>query len=69
MRSISGETQERKLDHDAETLYSFFHSLSHFGPLYREVTRAPQDPREFALSVSNAPGPRDPGARSLAAGP
>ena len=60
LRLISAETRERKLDHDAETLYSFFHSLSHFGPLYREVTRLSSGPREFALSVSNVPGPRDP---------
>jgi WS/DGAT/MGAT family acyltransferase len=60
LRSISAETQERKHDHDAETLYSFFHSLSHFKPLYNEVTRLSSGPREFALSVSNVPGPRDP---------
>jgi WS/DGAT/MGAT family acyltransferase len=60
LRLISSETRERKLDHDAETLYAFFHSLSHFKPLYREVTRLASGPREFALSVSNVPGPRDP---------
>jgi hypothetical protein len=60
LRRINAETHERKLDHDAETLYSFFHSLSHFRPLYREVTRLAAGPREFALSVSNVPGPRDP---------
>jgi diacylglycerol O-acyltransferase len=60
LRLINAETRERKLDHDAETLYSFFHSLSHFRPLYREVTRLTSGPREFALSVSNVPGPREP---------
>jgi len=60
LRRINAETHERKLDHDAETLYSFFHSLSHFKPLYREVTRLASGPREFALSISNVPGPRDP---------
>jgi WS/DGAT/MGAT family acyltransferase len=60
LRRINAETHERKLDHDAETLYSFFHSLSHFKPLYREVTRLASGPREFALSVSNVPGPRAP---------
>jgi len=60
LRRINAETHERKLDHDAETLYSFFHSLSHFKPLYREVTRLASGPREFALSVSNVPGPRHP---------
>ena len=60
LRRINAETSERKLEHDAETLYSFFHSLSHFRPLYREVTRLTSGPREFALSVSNVPGPREP---------
>jgi diacylglycerol O-acyltransferase / wax synthase len=60
LRLISAETQERKHGHDADTLYSFFHSLSHFPPLYREVTRLTSGPREFALSVSNVPGPRKP---------
>jgi uncharacterized protein DUF1298/wax ester synthase-like acyl-CoA acyltransferase family protein len=59
LRTISLETQERKLDHDAETLYAFFHALGHFRPLYRGVTRIVTGPREFALSVSNVPGPRE----------
>ncbi len=57
---INAETRERKLDHDAETLYAFFHALGHFKPLYKGVTRITSGPREFALSVSNVPGPRDP---------
>lgn len=57
MRLISAETGEQKLDHDAETLYAFFHALGHFKPLYRGVTRLTSGPREFALSVSNVPGP------------
>lgn len=58
LRHINAETRERKLDHDAETLYSFFHALGRFRPLYRGVTRITSGPREFALSVSNVPGPR-----------
>jgi hypothetical protein len=59
LRSISAETSERKLDHDADTLYDFFHALGRFRPLYEGVTRVVSGPREFALSVSNVPGPRE----------
>jgi Wax ester synthase/diacylglycerol acyltransferase catalytic domain/WS/DGAT C-terminal domain len=55
---ITTETSERKLDHDAATLYAFFHALGRFRPLYRGVTRLTSGPREFALSISNVPGPR-----------
>jgi WS/DGAT/MGAT family acyltransferase len=58
LRLISTETGDRKLDHDADTLYAFFHALGRFRPLYRGVTRLTSGPREFALSVSNVPGPR-----------
>jgi diacylglycerol O-acyltransferase / wax synthase len=58
LRLINTETSERKLGHDADTLYAFFHALSRFRPLYRGVTRLTSGPREFALSVSNVPGPR-----------
>lgn len=59
LRSINEETSERKFDHDADTLYAFFHALGRFRPLYKGVTRVISGPREFALSVSNVPGPRD----------
>ena len=59
LRLINAETRERKFDHDADTLYAFFHALGRFRPLYRGVTRLTSGPREFALSVSNVPGPRD----------
>jgi WS/DGAT/MGAT family acyltransferase len=58
LRLINAETHERKLDHDADTLYAFFHALGRFRPLYRGVTRLTSGPREFALCVSNVPGPR-----------
>jgi WS/DGAT/MGAT family acyltransferase len=58
LRLINAETSERKLDHDADTLYAFFHALGRFRPLYRGVTRITSGPREFALSISNVPGPR-----------
>jgi hypothetical protein len=58
LRLINTETRERKLDHDADALYAFFHALGRFRPLYRGVTRLTSGPREFALSISNVPGPR-----------
>jgi len=59
LRLINAETSERKLDHDADALYAFFHAVSRFRPLYKGVTRLTSGPREFALSVSNVPGPRE----------
>jgi diacylglycerol O-acyltransferase / wax synthase len=58
LRLINAETRERKFDHDADTLYAFFHAIGRFRPLYKGVTRLTSGPREFALSVSNVPGPR-----------
>ncbi|HEU4979571.1 MAG TPA: wax ester/triacylglycerol synthase domain-containing protein [Solirubrobacterales bacterium] len=58
LRLINDETRRRKLEHDADTLYAFFHAIGRFRPLYRGVTRLTSGPREFALSVSNVPGPR-----------
>jgi WS/DGAT/MGAT family acyltransferase len=58
LRLINAETRQRKLDHDADALYAFFHALGRFRPLYKGVTRLTSGPREFALSVSNVPGPR-----------
>jgi diacylglycerol O-acyltransferase / wax synthase len=59
LRLINAETSRIKLDHDADALYAFFHALSRFRPLYKGVTRLTAGPREFALSVSNVPGPRE----------
>jgi diacylglycerol O-acyltransferase / wax synthase len=59
LRLINAETSQRKLDHDADALYAFFHALSRFRPLYKGVTRLTAGPREFALSISNVPGPRE----------
>ena len=58
LRLINAETREKKFDHDADTLYAFFHAIGRFRPLYKGVTRLTSGPREFALSVSNVPGPR-----------
>jgi WS/DGAT/MGAT family acyltransferase len=60
LAAINAETRQRKERHDAEELYSFFHSLSHVRPLYRAASTLASGPREFALSVSNVPGPPEP---------
>jgi WS/DGAT/MGAT family acyltransferase len=57
---INAETRSRKQHHDPDELYSFFHSVSHIRPLYRAASQLASGPREFALSVSNVPGPREP---------
>jgi diacylglycerol O-acyltransferase / wax synthase len=59
LRLISAETARCKDAGDAETLYDFFHALSRFKPLYRGVTRISSGPRDFALAISNVPGPRE----------
>jgi diacylglycerol O-acyltransferase / wax synthase len=59
LTAINAETRIRKERHDPDELYSFFHSLSHIRPLYRVASGLASGPREFALSVSNVPGPRE----------
>jgi WS/DGAT/MGAT family acyltransferase len=60
LAAINAETRSRKEHHDPDELYSFFHSLSHVRPLYKLASSVASGPREFALSVSNVPGPREP---------
>jgi diacylglycerol O-acyltransferase / wax synthase len=60
LAAINAQTRSRKQHHDPDELYSFFHSLSHIRPLYRVASELASSPREFALSVSNVPGPREP---------
>jgi WS/DGAT/MGAT family acyltransferase len=60
LAAINAETLSRKQHHDADELYAFFHSLSHVRPLYRVASGLASGPREFTLSVSNVPGPREP---------
>jgi WS/DGAT/MGAT family acyltransferase len=60
LAAINAETMSRKQHHDADELYAFFHSLSHIRPLYRVAAGLASGPREFTLSVSNVPGPREP---------
>jgi WS/DGAT/MGAT family acyltransferase len=59
LAAINAQTRTRKEHHDPDELYAFFHSLGHVRPLYRFVSGLAAGPREFAMSVSNVPGPRD----------
>jgi diacylglycerol O-acyltransferase len=56
---ITSEAETAKEDHDAAALYSFFHGLSHLGPLGRAGVKLASSPHEFSLAVSNVPGPRE----------
>jgi WS/DGAT/MGAT family acyltransferase len=56
---ITSEAETAKEDHDADALYSFFHGLSHLGPLGRAGVKLASSPHEFSLAVSNVPGPRE----------
>jgi WS/DGAT/MGAT family acyltransferase len=60
LRLINRDTSRRKQAGDAQELYDFFHAISRFRPLYKGATRLASGPREFALSISNVPGPRAP---------
>jgi diacylglycerol O-acyltransferase / wax synthase len=57
---ITSEAETAKEHHDAAALYSFFHGLSHLGPLGRAGVRLATSPHEFSLAISNVPGPREP---------
>ena len=60
LRLAHAATNERKLDHDAEYHEHLLRELSDCPPLEHLVTRMERNPRRFALSVSNVPGPREP---------
>jgi diacylglycerol O-acyltransferase / wax synthase len=61
LAAIHAATDERKHEHDAETLESLIDGLARISPhLARFAGRLEASPRSFALSVSNVPGPRDP---------
>jgi hypothetical protein len=60
LRLAHAATNERKLDHDAQYHEHLLHELSDCPPLEHLVTRMERNPRRFALSVSNVPGPREP---------
>jgi diacylglycerol O-acyltransferase len=60
LRMAHAETNERKLDLDAQYHEHLLRELSDCPPLEHLVTRMERNPRRFALSVSNVPGPREP---------
>jgi len=60
LRLAHAGCSERKRDHDAEYREQLLHELSGVPPLERLLTRIERNPRRFALSVSNVPGPREP---------
>ncbi|HEX3316736.1 MAG TPA: wax ester/triacylglycerol synthase family O-acyltransferase [Solirubrobacteraceae bacterium] len=61
LRAIHRQTAERKRHHDAETLDALFGDLALVAPpLERLLSRVTRSSREFVVSVSNIPGPREP---------
>ena len=60
LRAAHVATDERKLDHDAQYREHLLHELAGVPTLEHLLTRMEQNPRRFALSVSNVPGPREP---------
>ncbi|WP_150953931.1 wax ester/triacylglycerol synthase domain-containing protein [Microbacterium testaceum] len=57
---LSAQTRERKRGHDARSLDELFHALVAGGPVGAFARGLADDPREFALAISNVPGPRVP---------
>lgn len=55
---MSAQTRARKSAHDARSLDELFHALTAAGPVGALVRGFADDPREFALAISNVPGPR-----------
>jgi hypothetical protein len=60
LRATHAATSERKLDHDAQYREHLLRELAGVPPLEHLLTRMERNPRRFALSVSNVPGPREP---------
>lgn len=60
LRAVSAETQRGKRSHDAETLYAALADLRRLSPPLADAAwRVLMDPREFAVNVSNVPGPKE----------
>lgn len=60
LQIVHERTSERKAAHDAERMDVLMHELSDVSPrLQRFCARVQSSPREFALCVSNVPGPRE----------
>ena len=57
---ISAETRRRKRLDDADEMYDLFHALGRIGHIGSAAQRLAGSAREFSLSISNVPGPREP---------
>lgn len=61
LEAVHAATATRKVEHDAETMDELLRRLAGVSPrLERLCKRIEANPRRFALSVSNVPGPRGP---------
>ena len=61
LAAVHAATATRKTEHDAETMDELLDHLARVSPrLERLCERIEANPRRFALSVSNVPGPRNP---------
>ena len=56
---ISAETRTRKSHGDPAVLYDFFHALGRYKPIGSALQHLADSAREFALAISNVPGPRN----------
>jgi hypothetical protein len=57
---IGAETRRRKRLDDADEMYDLFHALGRIGHIGSAAQRLAGSAREFSLSISNVPGPREP---------
>jgi hypothetical protein len=57
---IRADTSQRKRLDDADELYDLFHALGRVKHVGTAARRLAGSPREFAVSISNVPGPRTP---------
>ena len=55
---LSAQMRARKSGRDARALDELFHALASAGPVGTFARGLADDPREFALAISNVPGPR-----------
>jgi WS/DGAT/MGAT family acyltransferase len=59
LRAVNRETRDRKTHHDADAVFQVLGTLERVAPpVARLAGRVLQNPREFAVNVSNVPGPR-----------
>lgn len=57
---IRAETNVRKKFDDADEIYDLMHALGRVKHVGHAARRLTDNPREFSVSISNVPGPRDP---------